>query len=557
MSTPAPSIRDHLQALIGVATQGNRAQEARLGLMVLASVGSDFLIMYSLLMGLARGRAGEPFARELLLFLLGVAVFYTVYLRMNRELNRRYTDVARDMINNICRRLPRLPALDYQRLDQGTLMTRILGDGNQVAACRQSVFSVLSGGLRLLLGGLFAMSLSFESSVVAFVGLVLIATTATGQLRTLRAGYTTIAADNARMYALLRSQVAGGVALKVHHPRATAVGRAFDEVSSRVRQLREALFTSFYGWQYVGDALVYSLLGVNVFLIPLIADVSSEGIRELNMVTLWLVLGAVKLATGIPRMSSAGMALARLRDLEQSLADDVLEPAVREADLDGGIFADFERVTIRDLWFQYPSQTKRPAFPLGPLSVDFRRGELVFITGHNGSGKSTFVRLLAGLYRPNAGHIEVDGVEITDETLASWRSRMGTIFVEHCLFERTHGLGEDAEQRAPALLEELGIGDKTRIVDGRITNLDLSTGQKKRLAMALLRLENKPVLILDEWAADQDPEYRELFYTQLLPALRDEGRLVIAVTHDDRYFDCADRCLRFEGGRLVEEGAET
>lgn len=544
---------EHLRALVKVATDGEPAVMRRLGMAAFLSVATDFLLMVSLLMGLAKQRLGEPVDREGLLFLVGLGGFCFFTLSVGRELNLRYTNAARLSINSIATRLPRLPLLEFEALDRGTLMTRILGDGNQVATCRQAVFSVISGILRLFLGGVFALSLSLESSALAFAGLLLIGVVAASQMLVLREGFARVAGDDARMYELLHSQLLGAVALRLHRLRGEALQRSFDAISERVRVLRTTMFQAFYDRQFAGDALVYGLLGLNVFVMPLVASIDSEAIREMNMVTLWLVVAAVKLVMGLPRISSAGSALARLQELEAKLTDEHLEPTVSPDDLAGGPFVGFARVEVENLQFEYPSSTKRAAFPLGPISLTFQRGELVFITGHNGSGKSTFVRLLAGLYRPSAGQIVVDGTSVSETNLAAWRTQIATIFTEHYLFDRTHGLDAEAERRMPALLEQLGIAGKTSILGGRVSNRALSTGQKKRLAMALARTSNKPILILDEWAADQDPEFRKLFYDELLPTLRDEGRLVIVISHDDEYFDRADRCLRFDRGKLVEE----
>jgi putative ATP-binding cassette transporter len=399
-----------LRALLAVATGGDRRIAWRLALLILGSIGSDFVIMYSLLMGLAHRRAGEAYGPEVRLFLVAVAVFYVVSLAVNRELNLRFTGAARASIGRITRRLPRLPVLDYEALGRGTLVTRILGDGNQVASCRRVVFGVLSGGLRLLLGSLLAIAVSPGASTVAFAGLVLISIVVIGQLGALQAGFRAVAPDDARMYELLRGQLRGGIALKVHRPRSRELGRVFEAVSERVRALRVAVFSGFYERQFAGDAVIYGLLGVTTFAVPLVVGITSEDVRELNMITLWLVLGAVKLVSGLPRLASTGTALARLQDLEARLDEAKLEAPVREDQLDGGGFAGFRRIAIEGLEFRYPVTAGRPVFPLGPVDLQLERGELVFITGRNGSGKSTFARLLAGLHRPRLGTIAVDGV---------------------------------------------------------------------------------------------------------------------------------------------------
>ncbi|MEZ4431636.1 MAG: ATP-binding cassette domain-containing protein [bacterium] len=504
--------------------------------------------------GLARRRLDEPWGREVLLLLLAVALFYVVTLRLNRRLNERFGAAAQESIEFITRRLPRLPMADFERLGRGTLLTRVLGDGNQIASCQPEVLGATSGAVRLAFGSLFALSVSSEATAVAFGGMLLVGVVVVGQLGGLDAGFRQVAPHEARMYDLLRSQLEGGAAFKVHRPRVTAVGQAFDELSRRVRDIRTAAFTAFYARHNAAEALVYGLLGVNVFVLPLVTQISDDAVRALNMVVLWLALGTVKLVTSLPKVSSTASALARLRDLEARLADDRLEPATREVDLDGGAFAGFERLRLDGIGFEHPPREHRSGFPLGPVDVELRRGELVLVTGPNGSGKSTFARLLAGLYRPKQGSIRVDGVEVDPSTLAAYRALFGTIFVEHRVFDRPLGLSPEALARAPAVFEEMGIAHKITLVDGRLAHRALSTGQRQRLAMALVCLGDKPVLLFDEWAADQDPEFRAWYYEVLLPRLRDEGRLVVAVSHDDAWFAVADRRLRFEDGRLVEAG---
>jgi ABC-type siderophore export system, fused ATPase and permease components len=104
---------------------------------------------------------------------------------------------------------------------------------------------------------------------------------------------------------------------------------------------------------------------------------------------------------------------------------------------------------------------------------------------------------------------------------------------------------------AQALLAALQLTQKVTLKEGKFSTLALSTGQRKRLALLVAWLEDRPFYLFDEWAADQDPAFREVFYHQLLPALTARGKAVVVITHDDRYFHLADRCLKLEWGQLV------
>jgi len=204
----------------------------------------------------------------------------------------------------------------------------------------------------------------------------------------------------------------------------------------------------------------------------------------------------------------------------------------------------------------------RPAlasrFEVGPLSLRIEKGSIVFIVGENGSGKTTLVKLLLGLYAPQRGQVLIDGQPVTDATRDEYRQLFGTVFADFYLFEELMGegadgvlRGRDAAAAARAYLERLDIAHKVTIRDGAFSTLDLSTGQRKRLALLHTYLEGRQVLVFDEWAADQDPAFRRLFYRQLLPELRSKGHTLIVISHDDRYFDVADEVVHVRNGRIV------
>jgi putative ATP-binding cassette transporter len=193
-------------------------------------------------------------------------------------------------------------------------------------------------------------------------------------------------------------------------------------------------------------------------------------------------------------------------------------------------------------------------FGVGPFDLTIRRGETIFITGGNGSGKSTFLKLLTSLYHPARGGVEVDGVPIGPERLSGYRSLIAAVFTDFHLFSRLYGA--DAQNgEGQELIRWMELERATALVDGRFTHRDLSAGQRKRLALIAALLERKPILVLDEWAADQDPHFRARFYREVLPELQRRGLTILAVTHDDHYFDAAQRRLHMEEGRLTELAA--
>lgn len=211
---------------------------------------------------------------------------------------------------------------------------------------------------------------------------------------------------------------------------------------------------------------------------------------------------------------------------------------------------DWQTLELRDVTFSYQDG----AFAVGPVNLTLRRGENVFLIGGNGSGKSTLAMLLTGLYQPTSGKILVDGEPLAAEEPEAYRRLFSAVFTDVSLFERL--LGPGGEPADPVLVEKwlahLQMGDKLELEDGRILNLQLSKGQKKRVALLLALAEERDILLLDEWAADQDPHFRREFYQVLLPLMQQMGKTLFAISHDDSYFRHADRLLEMRSGRLFE-----
>ena len=211
---------------------------------------------------------------------------------------------------------------------------------------------------------------------------------------------------------------------------------------------------------------------------------------------------------------------------------------------------DWQTLELRDVTFHYPDQR----FAVGPLNLTLKRGELVFLIGGNGSGKSTLAMLLTGLYQPISGQILVDGQPLAAERPEEYRKLFSAVFTDVWLFDRL--LGPQGEEADPALvatwLERLQMAHKLQLENGKIADLRLSKGQKKRVALLLALAESRDIILLDEWAADQDPHFRREFYQVLLPLMQQMGKTVFAISHDDHYFQHADRLLEMRAGQLAE-----
>jgi putative pyoverdin transport system ATP-binding/permease protein len=212
--------------------------------------------------------------------------------------------------------------------------------------------------------------------------------------------------------------------------------------------------------------------------------------------------------------------------------------------------AGFQTLALQNIQFTYPSPSGRVGFFLGPLNLTVQAGELLFIIGGNGSGKTTLMHLLTGLYRPSSGSLALDGRLVK---MADYRHFFAGVLSDAHLFDRLYGLDHVDVPRVNQLLAQMDLARRVQYVDGRFTTLKLSTGQRKRLALVAALLEDKPIYVFDEWAADQSPDFRHYFYHELLPALKAQGKTVIVISHDDRYFAVADHLIKMEYGTIITD----
>jgi putative ATP-binding cassette transporter len=218
-------------------------------------------------------------------------------------------------------------------------------------------------------------------------------------------------------------------------------------------------------------------------------------------------------------------------------------------------FTSCRQIELRGVEYEYTGQDQDP-FRLGPVDLTIRAGEILFVTGGNGSGKSTLAKILAGLYTPTSGEIRLDGVTVSGANRDEYRQLISSIFTTFHLFPELLGLERPTlDREAGEWLTRMRLAQRVQVRHGLFSDLHLSTGQRKRIALLVAMLEDRPICIFDEWAADQDTQYRQEFYLRLLPELKARGKGVIIISHDDRYYAKGDRIVKLERGRMVANDA--
>ena len=352
--------------------------------------------------------------------------------------------------------------------------------------------------------------------------------------------------------ALLNHLISGFKEVRLRRARSDDLYREMRVVSDSVQSVKVRTSNEFSSHYIFSQVMFYGLLAAIVFLLPRIGTEYSQVVMKLTAAVLFII-GPLSAVVGtVPVFSSANVSAQNVFDLEERLAA-VASPE-RNGAADASAATTLKRIELKHVVFQYPDRGTGSVFRLGPIDLQVNAGEILFLAGGNGSGKSTLLKVLTGLYHPQSGAILADGTLVTQENAGWYRSHFAAVFSDYHLFDKLYGLSQVPPERVRELLQMLRIADKTSFENGRFTTLDLSQGQRKRLGLLVALLEKRPILVLDEWAADQDPGFRKFFYEEMLPELRKEGHTIVAATHDDRYFDCADRVVELEYGEFIATG---
>ena len=362
-----------------------------------------------------------------------------------------------------------------------------------------------------------------------------------------RSDYREIRNMEDRLQNQYRTITEGARELQLNHRRRDHVrDTLLAGAASRIAVLKTTAMRRFWLFDSVHEALFFLtvaiLLGTR-FLTGLSTPAASGAV----LVLLYARGPLERLLQALPAMTETELALQRIAELTADLPDGRLRDLRAE---DALTF--HHAITLHGVSC-HPDGMAVPGFTLGPVDLSVRHGEIMFITGGNGAGKTTLVKLLLGLYAPVTGTVLCDGVPVTAENAAAYRQLFATVFTDYFLFDDLPHPDARSVALATRWLERLGLAHKVRLEQGRFSTTDLSTGQRRRLALVQALTEDRPVLMLDEWAADQDPVFRRVFYTEILPELKAAGRTLIVISHDDHYFATADHIIHLHDGRIVTD----
>ncbi|UUE58652.1 multidrug ABC transporter permease/ATP-binding protein [Pectobacterium aroidearum] len=290
------------------------------------------------------------------------------------------------------------------------------------------------------------------------------------------------------------------------------------------------------------NIMMLGVIGAVFFMANNLGWADTNVAATYSLTLLFLRTPMLQAVGALPTLLSAQVAFNKLKRFDLADYQELFSAAIAPAD--------WQTLELRNVMFRYDDS----GFEVGPINLVIKRGELVFLIGGNGSGKSTLAMLLTGLYTPVSGSLLLDNRPVTAETRADYQKLFSAIFTDFHLFGQMMGPQGTAPDTAlvDSWLDRLNMRHKLTLEHHQVMNLQLSQGQRKRVALLLAVAEQRDILLLDEWAADQDPQFRRVFYLELLPQLRALGKTIVAISHDDHYFEHADRLLEMHQGTLSE-----
>jgi putative ATP-binding cassette transporter len=443
--------------------------------------------------------------------------------------------------------------LEMEKIGRARIVAAVTSDTAVLTQASNMLCFTVQGAVLIFFVGLYVAYLSLTAFLLTVVIVSGAATIFHYKNRRLSEQKGESAAWERRLFDRLTDFLDGFKEVRLNAARSDDLFADALEVSKTAANIKIRTQAETFKMIVTSQISMYILLGAVVFIAPNLSNsLGGASIAKTTTALLFVVGACFGLVQSIPILLNANAAANRIDRLEQALQATLIP---RERPVIGAPRR-FARIEMHNIVFRYTDRFSDTVFKIGPIDFNLHAGELVFITGGNGSGKSTFLRVLSGLYPPDSGEILLDGHPVTNANRDEYRELVSGIFFDYHLFKRLYGIPDTDAADVNRLLAQFRLTDKTALTDGEFRTLDLSGGQRRRLALIVSLLEKRPIMLLDEWTAEQDPEFRRKFYDELLPEMLRAGATIVVITHDDRYLDelrLPARRIRMDEGRIVDQ----
>ncbi|MBO9509230.1 cyclic peptide export ABC transporter [Thalassospira sp. A3_1] len=531
------------------------------GLLSLASIATTMVLI---IVNLAAEQAEDGVASMRYLGMMGLSLIGYIWAQ------KKSSDMIAAEVEHILHQL-RLGMFDRVRKAAPDTLARV-GQGAVQTALTQEMQTV-SAALPLMLNGVqqvvliicvaaYLAWLSTFAFVMISVLAIVVSTIHLQRIRKINDATRDAIDDENLLFGGLSDLLHGFKEVKMNSRRRAALLGALNDRSIRARDTKSVVKAQWSREFALIQLAFYGMMAAMVFIVPIFTSDYHDVAVQTTTAALFMIgpIGAVVAA--VPSFTDSDVALRKIKDIDDQLEDALDAQHAQEATNGTSSLETLEKfqdalgniteISLRDVRFAYPGTSDSPGFAVGPINATFKKGEITFITGGNGAGKSTIIAVLTGLRPAAGGSIMVNDCPVPTDALQLYRDHFATVLSDYHLFRELYGIDDIDPKRVETLLKQMEIDDKVELDDNAFSTTSLSQGQRKRLALIAALLEEKPVLVLDEWAADQDPHFRSVFYEKILPSLRKQGKIIICVTHDDRWFDTADTIYHVRDGEFVD-----
>jgi putative ATP-binding cassette transporter len=488
-----------------------------------------------------------------MLFLIALFLFIRTQLYVTTTITGEIEAIIHRLRVQLMDQVRRSELLSLERVGRSRIITTITRDTAVLTQASNTLCYSIQAPVLIFFVAIYVAYLSLAAFILSVAIVTLAGTIFHFRSRRLVIERAAAAEEERRLFDRLTDFLDGFKEVRLHVARSADLFDDAVEVSRAAANIKIRAQAETFRQIVSAQSYMYLLLGAVVFVAPAFShSLGGETITKTTTALLFVIGACFGLVQSIPVLLNANAAADRISELQEALQATISTEAV-----EAHVPKRFDKIEMGDIVFRYLDKFSNATFQIGPLDFTLHPGDLIFITGGNGSGKSTFLRVLAGLYPPDSGEILLDGVRVSDDTRDAYRGLMSAIFSDYHLFERLYGIPEPDQAEVLRLLRQFRLEDRTGLSGGAFRTLDLSGGQRRRLALIVSLLEKRPILLLDEWTAEQDPEFRRKFYEELLPEMMQAGATIVVITHDDRYLaelKLPARRIRMDEGRIVEQG---
>lgn len=524
----------------------------------------------ALLMGVVNAAAESVSNQELnkWYFALFVCIFALIVSSKRYVLDKSSTLVESILYKvrvRITNKIRHTELSTLEKLGTSTLYARLTGDITTIANLSSSIVNSIQSLVMIAFTLLYIAYISMWSFAVILIVLSLSAMYVSGKISALGEDWEQLSAKDTAFFEKLRHILEGFKEVKINRIKNEEVFEDFVDVNRDLKRTKLGINKQFNLILIMSQVCLFVLLGGLLFVMPQFHAEHSQVIFKVTASIIFIIGPLENVMASLDSLGKANVASRNVMELEAELEEElnknniVVETQERAESFESLSFR--ESISLKNLSYSYPPTKEREhIFTVGPIDLKLRKGELIFITGGNGSGKSTLLKLLTGLYAPQTGQIAIDadlddkgGHVVTRTNIQQYRNLFSTIFFDFHLFDKLYGMQHIYPGLVNRILKNMELSEnKVFFREGAFSNLNLSSGQKKRLALASNLLEDKPIYIFDEVAADLDPDFRDKYYYEILRELKERHKTVIVVSHDRHYWNVPDRIFEMVDGQIRE-----